>query len=62
MNYAVVTTAQNTGLDSAIFATREEAEQAIEVSKQIFGKSRFDIVKTNEPVNTTFEEWDNAGW
>ena len=62
MNFAVVTTAQNTGLDSAVFATQDEAEQAIKASRPIFQQDEFLCIPTDKPVTTTFKEWNNAGW
>ena len=62
-NFKVVTDAQNTGLDEAIFATRDEAEQAVEACKDFaFEHYEFDVVQTSEPATTTFEQWNAKGW
>jgi hypothetical protein len=61
MAYQVITNAQNTGLDSAVFASLEEAEQAIVTAKQVI-EGEFAVVPTDKEATTTFEEWNNAGW
>jgi hypothetical protein len=61
MAFKVVTKAENTGLDCAVFATIPEATEAVIVAKQVFNE-RFDVVSTSEPANTTFAEWNAAGW
>jgi len=62
MTYKIATEAENTGLDSAIFATQAEAYEAIIVCKQTFNDHRFEVVASDEPPNTTFSEWNEAGW
>jgi hypothetical protein len=62
MAFKVVTKAENTGLDCAVFATIPEATEAVIVAKQVFAGERFDVVSTSEPANTTFAEWNAAGW
>jgi hypothetical protein len=62
MAYKVVTEAENTGFDGAIFATIPEATEAVIVAKHVFPGERFEIVSTSEPANTTFAEWNAAGW
>jgi hypothetical protein len=61
MAYKVVTKAENTGFDGVVFATISEATEAVIVAKQVFNE-RFDVVSTSEPANTTFAEWNAAGW
>lgn len=61
MTYQVITTAQNTGLDSAVFATLEEAERAMATAKRVV-EGEFLVVHTDKPANTTFEQWNEAGW
>ena len=61
MTYQVITTAQNTGLDSAVFATKEEAEQAMVTAKQVV-EGEFMVVHADKEATTTFEQWNNAGW
>ena len=61
MAFKVVTKAENTGFDGAVFATIPEATEAVIVAKQVFDE-RFDVVSTSEPANTTFAEWNAAGW
>ena len=62
-NYKVVTDAQNTGLDCEVFATKDEAEQAVKACKNFaFGAYKFDVVQTSEPVTTTFEQWNTQDW
>lgn len=62
MAYKVATKAENTGLDCAVFATIAEAVEAVIVAKHVFAGERFDVVSTSEPANTTFAEWNAAGW
>jgi hypothetical protein len=54
---------ENTGLDGQFFATRQEAEQAVEVTAE--WHEGFDGVvfecKDQEPT-TTFTEWSAKGW
>ena len=62
-NYKVDTDAQNTGLDCEVFATQDEAEQAVKACKDVgLDQYRFDVLPTNEPVSTTFSDWDAKGW
>ena len=62
-NYKVVTDAQNTGLDSEVFATKAEAEDAIELCKQfVFSDYTFDVLPTNDEVTTTLQEWSEKDW
>ena len=62
-NYKVVTDAQNTGLDCEVFATKAEAEDAIELCKQfVFSDYNFDVLPTNDAVTTTLEEWSKKDW
>jgi hypothetical protein len=61
MAFKVITKAENTGFDGAVFATIPEATEAVIVAKQVFDE-RFDVVSTSEPANTTFAEWNAAGW
>lgn len=61
MTYQVITTAQNTGLDSAVFASLEEAERAMATAKKV-AEGEFLVVHTDKEATTTFEEWNNAGW
>ncbi len=61
--YKVITEASDTGLEYAVFATREEAEQAIETCKTfVYEQYSFDVLQTADPANTTFQEWDSKGW
>jgi hypothetical protein len=61
--YKVITEASDTGLEYAVFATREEAEQAIETCKTfVYEQYSFDVLETADPANTTFQEWDAKGW
>jgi hypothetical protein len=62
MAYKVATKAENTGLDCAVFATIAEAVEAVIVAKHIFNDDQFEVVATEEPANTTFHEWNAAGW
>jgi hypothetical protein len=62
MAFKVVTKAENTGFDGAVFATIPEATEAAIVAKHVFAGERFDIVPTSEPANITFDEWNAAGW
>ncbi len=61
MAFKVVTKAENTGFDGVVFATIPEATEAVIVARQVFNE-RFDVVSTSEPANTTFAEWNAAGW
>jgi hypothetical protein len=61
--YKVITEASDTGLEHAVFATREEAEQAIETCKTfVYEQYSFDVLETADPANTTLQEWDAKGW
>jgi len=60
-NYKVITIAENTGLDLAVFASKEEAMNAIELAKPLFDAS-FDAIPTSEPANTTYSEWASVAW
>jgi hypothetical protein len=60
-------TVENTGLDSAIFASRDEAEQALAVlasARDIAASDlgRCSVVTTTEPANTSFAAWNEKGW
>ena len=62
-NYKVVTDAQNTGLDCEVFATREDAEVAIDICKQfVFNYRTFSVLPTDDEVTTTLAEWQNKSW
>ena len=60
-NYRVVTTAENTGLDSAVFASQSDAELAMKLASAEFD-SAFRIAETKDEANTTYEEWIAEGW
>ena len=62
MAYKVITNAENTGLDGVVFATRLEAVAAECDCKLVFTESSFEIVETSDPANTTYSEWNAAGW
>lgn len=62
VTYEVITDAQNTGLDGEVFATKQEAEQAVATCKAVFGQSKFEIVETAKPATITFDSWDARGW
>ena len=60
-NYRVVTTAENTGLDSAVFGSETDAELAMMLASREFDAA-FCIIATEEESNTTCEEWIASGW
>ena len=63
LNYKVITNAQNTGLDCEVFATKDEAEQAVEACKNFaFVGYEFEVVQTSEPATITFERWSTLDW
>ena len=59
-SYKVVTSAENTGLDVAVFSFVEDAEWAGEYIETVFGES-FHVVETEEPANTTYGKWVAEG-
>ena len=60
-SYKVITTAENTGLDLAVFPSCEEAKMAVELAKEMFAGT-FEVVETKQSPNTTYAEWNAAGW
>jgi hypothetical protein len=60
-SYKVITTAENTGLDLAVFPSCEEAEMAAELAKEMFAGT-FEVIETKESPNTTYGKWVAAGW
>jgi len=62
MSYKVITNAENTGLDGAVFATKSEADAAVADCMLVFEDVAFSVISTSEPANTTYEDWNAAGW
>lgn len=58
MTYAVKADADNTGFDGVVFATREEAEKAMQAVKSMYSQDRiFTVYETTQPVTTTLTAW-----
>lgn len=58
MAYAVEADADNTGFDGVVFASREEAEEAIQAVKSMYSQDRiFTVYETTEPATTTLAAW-----
>lgn len=51
----------NTGLDGAYFASREEAEEAARHTRLMFSVEATVEPQYKEP-NITFKEWNESGW
>jgi len=62
LGWVVITDAENTGLDCAVFATREEATQALDIVKEVFHDLTAEVCKVSEFPNTTFHELNARGW
>ena len=58
MTYAVEADADNTGFDGVVFATRKEAEEAIQAVKSMYSEDRvFRVYETTEPATATLAAW-----
>lgn len=58
---------ENTGLDSAVFATSEEADRAMRVlfDNRVLTYKQMAaccVAEVQLPPNTTFNAWNEAGW
>ncbi len=62
MAYKVITNAENTGLDGAVFPSENQAYFAVCYCRLVFAGRSFEIIKTKEPANTTYEQWNKTGW
>jgi len=62
MAFKVITNAENTGLDGAVFATKGEADSAVSDCMLVFADIAFSVISTRDPANTTYEGWNSAGW
>ena len=53
----------NTGLDSAVFPTKKQATEARRVlaGNEDYGAGSF-VARANCEANTTFSDWNSAGW
>lgn len=61
---AIVNSVENTGLDCAVFSSRDEAEMAAEMVREWYEieQTACDVVATIAPATTTFERWCEASW
>jgi len=61
---AIVNSIENTGLDCAVFGSRDEAEMAAEMVREWFdcSENSCDVIATIAPATTTFERWCEANW
>ena len=58
--YQILSTADNTGWEGEVFATRREAEQAVVVWKSLVGGNyRYEIVVVKTATTITFDIWNS---
>lgn len=64
MSYYVETyEMQSTTLDREVrFATRDEAEQALEILALARGSGRATVEESDEPPTTTLKAWNEGSW
>ena len=55
---------ENTTLDGVRFPSREDAEQALAIVRDVFtiGDDEAEIMPRKEPPTTTFNAWNEAGF
>jgi hypothetical protein len=54
---------ENSGLDTAVFATHEEAESALECLRGVYSDhkvARCEVVRADKEPNTTFAQWSRC--
>lgn len=54
--------AENTGLDGAVFASREDAQAAADVVNAEFPRARAEVCRIAADPTTTFAEWHTQPW
>ena len=58
--YKIHSTADNTGWEGEVFATRRDAEQAVRVWKSLVGgQHRYEIVKVAKAATMTYAQWNS---
>lgn len=66
MSYQVIVPdhIENTTLDGVRFPTREDAERALAIVRDVFTirEDEAEIITRKEPPTTTFAEWNESGW